>query len=83
MDEVVSYNRTLWMGQHIVWGSQAKTVSNTMELPYQPILLTHGLLWEEEINFYFYATVAKPMNVISTLPIHYITVTLDPLYINF
>lgn len=49
------------MGQHIVCGSQAENtcVPNTNELPYQPVLLIHGLLWEEEINFYLYVTMAK------------------------
>lgn len=50
------------MRLHIVWGSKTENtcIPNTMELPYQPVLLIHGLLWEEEINFYLlYATMAK------------------------
>lgn len=54
-------------GEHTVWAARQKTGDpNTMELPFQALLLIHGLLWKEERNFhllyatYIFATVAKP-----------------------
>ena len=56
MDVMASYMLDHVDGQHTVWDNKTENtcVPNTRELPYPPLLLTYGLLWEEEINFYLF-----------------------------